>query len=110
MPVYVTEFGEFSTKTIGDIEVVEMENGNWVVPGNYALVGSFVDESAFIMKYGVVYKEEYMSKERFCENIRNVPKIGSNLILRLMEENFRNFAPFGTEDDLTITARVIEIK
>jgi uncharacterized protein YaiI (UPF0178 family) len=110
MPIYVTESGEFSTKIAGDLEIVEEMGNDCLMSADYAIAGAIVDECASIMKYGIVYDQEYISKEAFCDKIKNNPRLGSNLVLRLLQEDAKNFAPFGAEDDLTITAKIIEIK
>jgi len=109
MPVYITERGEFSTETVGDMEIVRMESGNWVMPGNYAIIGALPDKCVRIMNYGVVYDNEYISKESFCNKIKGNPKLGSNLVLRLLQDDRKSFAPLNSEDDLAITGKVIGV-
>ncbi len=112
MAIYVTDCGDFSTRIIDGFEISDDGIENPKGFGKYCVIGSISDEHIQIHKFGVVFENEYISKEHFCKKLDKKIKRDSLLVLRLMDESGKNFIPFGekNEEDLTITAIIRDIK
>jgi len=110
MTIYVTDHGDFTTKIINGIEVMEDDIENPKAFGKYGVIGSVSDECV-VMKFGVLFKNEYISKENFCKIIDDKVKIGSMLVSRLMNDDGKNFSPLGKDYfDLAVTKKIMEIR
>ncbi len=111
MTVYVTDYGDFTTKVVNGFEIFENVAENPMADGIYCVIGSVQDELVEIYKFGVVFNREYISKENFCEKINKKVERDSALVFRLMNESANGFAKLGEDnEDLVITKKIRDIK
>ena len=107
MPIYMGEAGLYKTEKIGEFEKIVEVSGHPEISGKYYIAGFLSElEPIEIHKYGVVLKNEYISKETFCSKLEKKAKEGSIIIFRLWDAKINDFVPFGTEDDLGFSCKI----
>ena len=75
MPVYATDYGDFTTKMVDGFEIYDDADENLKSDGIYCVIGSIDDENLQVHKFGVVFKNEYLSKEYFFNKIKKLKLI-----------------------------------